>query len=148
MCLSFLMSDFTSYFLKIIKFSLVILMTPFVIGTYCVYSVTQWDPQITNHIKSNAKISVTRVIYKVKVALSRFNWYQNFIHRFFILYATKKLRRSKYSNFFNQKVECFGLHKFLVAERMKNRSTKFWHWLNRDKTTFKINHIDNFYHNE
>ena len=35
----------------------------------------------------------------IKVALSRFNWCQNFVLRFFILSATKNLRRSKYSNF-------------------------------------------------
>ena len=42
-----------------------------------------------------------QVAYKnlLKVALSRFSWCQNFVFRFFILSATKNLRRSKYSNF-------------------------------------------------
>ena len=42
---------------------------------------------------------IKNFILSLKVALSRFNWCQNFVLRFFILSATKNLRRSKYSNF-------------------------------------------------
>ena len=44
------------------------------------------------------------IVRPLKVSLSRFSWYQNFLLRFFFLPATQNLPRSKQSNFYLMKI--------------------------------------------